>query len=551
MILDFAAEYAVQLTLILVSISVIVAFRYRILYTEYTYDDQRPDNWDKNISLGDYIEGLLANPRTRKKKLREYLVNDIYLTEIGGETISLKKMKPATTIFRIFIRAVSRFSLWFRHIEVLRPNDAFDFYTTEETKRFIENKTIFFEQNHVQVLIRTRDPNFNNLNEKLMDAILRNIPECEAKAVEISNERRLEVFEKIAKSVVQFLRGAGYLYTRKLVTKETNWDNAMFFWTVVAIGLNLDPVLFPVRIHLTQTSSSFTFPIPKPDLVIFEYRTNAFITVEQNAKSQLRVAKEKIKNARAKVQARLKKASSQPDSFERTDKLIESLAEENIVDALPPEAFARDSDIAQVFLKSIKTLIGLSINAALKHPLIITCNKFIKVSSKKNLSDFYTPLQRQITAMKLGLTPSHFDQNPGFEEFAKQTHLHRYLFVQGHELEVDSSNRILVMFEGRVLPWEEVLPKLQFENLSGVFSGQYSKEGFVNYGVYDWTEFEPFYIEKQLPPPWGDRYLCEVCSWIIDKPRIKGDHTFLRLKTPKGEWYSVGQYEPLKVGLPC
>lgn len=56
----------------------------------------------------------------------------------------------------------------------------------------------------------------------------------------------------------------------------------------------------------------------------------------------------------------------------------------------------------------------------------------------------------------------------------------------------------------------------------------------------------PFKHEPQLPPPWGNRYICEIVSWIIDSPRINGDHSFLRFKTPQGEWYSVGQYMPIK-----
>lgn len=77
--------------------------------------------------------------------------------------------------------------------------------------------------------------------------------------------------------------------------------------------------------------------------------------------------------------------------------------------------------------------------------------------------------------------------------------------------------------------------------------GQYSKNGLVSNNVYDWSMLEPFYVESSTPPPWGDRYLFEICSWIVNRPRLIGDHTFIRLKTPQGEWYSVGQYRPQKV----
>jgi hypothetical protein len=84
---------------------------------------------------------------------------------------------------------------------------------------------------------------------------------------------------------------------------------------------------------------------------------------------------------------------------------------------------------------------------------------------------------------------------------------------------------------------------------TGVMLGQYNYLGLIDRGVYDWEVLTPFYIEPQSPPPWGNRYLFEFCSWIIDRPRMMGDHTYIRLKTPQGEWYSVGQYRPQKVSL--
>ena len=83
----------------------------------------------------------------------------------------------------------------------------------------------------------------------------------------------------------------------------------------------------------------------------------------------------------------------------------------------------------------------------------------------------------------------------------------------------------------------------------GTFTGQYGRDGLVDAGLYDWTELPVFYTEPTLPPPWGERYLFEICSFIVDRPRLTGDHTFVRLKTPRGEWYSAGQYRPHKMGF--
>ena len=80
-------------------------------------------------------------------------------------------------------------------------------------------------------------------------------------------------------------------------------------------------------------------------------------------------------------------------------------------------------------------------------------------------------------------------------------------------------------------------------------SGQYSRLGLIDEGLYDWTILEPFLFA--LPPgvtndplnpsnglsvsikhDWGQRYILEVCSWIIEEPRLGGDHIWIRLKTP-------------------
>ncbi|RUS30906.1 hypothetical protein BC938DRAFT_478787 [Jimgerdemannia flammicorona] len=41
----------------------------------------------------------------------------------------------------------------------------------------------------------------------------------------------------------------------------------------------------------------------------------------------------------------------------------------------------------------------------------------------------------------------------------------------------------------------------------------------------------------------------DICSWVIDEPRMGGDHVCIRINTPRGKWYSVGQYRPQKMGF--
>ena len=80
-------------------------------------------------------------------------------------------------------------------------------------------------------------------------------------------------------------------------------------------------------------------------------------------------------------------------------------------------------------------------------------------------------------------------------------------------------------------------------------TGQYTRIGIVDEGMYEWTTLEPFL--HALPPgvesdpdnpstglpvslrhDWGNRYILELCSWIIEEPRLGGDHLWIRLKTP-------------------
>ncbi len=62
--------------------------------------------------------------------------------------------------------------------------------------------------------------------------------------------------------------------------------------------------------------------------------------------------------------------------------------------------------------------------------------------------------------------------------------------------------------------------------------------------MFQWKELHPF---KVIPnPPWGNRYIFEMCATCGEKPRIIGDHSWLRLKTPKGEIFSIGIYRPDK-----
>ncbi|RKP27601.1 hypothetical protein SYNPS1DRAFT_20910 [Syncephalis pseudoplumigaleata] len=165
----------------------------------------------------------------------------------------------------------------------------------------------------------------------------------------------------------------------------------------------------------------------------------------------------------------------------------------------------------------------------------------------KNAKDDCTAVLRRVLLATIDI----LDANPGFEELAAKNHLHRYLFVQKHELTTNAAGTLVLLRDGTPRLWPDIRNEIRVDPSTGVMLGQYNYEGFIERGVYDWDVLTPFYVEPQLPPPWGDRYLFEFCSWIVDRPRMMGDHTFIRLKTPQGEWYSMGFHEqfvfPMKI----
>ena len=137
--------------------------------------------------------------------------------------------------------------------------------------------------------------------------------------------------------------------------------------------------------------------------------------------------------------------------------------------------------------------------------------------------------------------------------------------MYNHALKTEEPDRILILFEGAYSEWSTVEKRVERASTDQcIMSGQYSARGLVNVGLDEWKTLEPF---LRLPPPeatadpqnlstglpplqqhdWGDRYLLEFCSWIIDKPRLSGDHLWIRLKTPNGQVYSHGQYRESKL----
>jgi len=169
---------------------------------------------------------------------------------------------------------------------------------------------------------------------------------------------------------------------------------------------------------------------------------------------------------------------------------------------------------------------------------------------KKNSNDtsHFTLLKREFLALKLGIHSDSFDQNQGFEQFARENHLDHYLLHYGHKLEVDENKTIFLRSNGQHRPWSDIQKEiLQYEAsaTSPSLPWLYGPNGVQQKDMYNWTILEPYKCEEH--PSWGNRYIFEFCVCCSeDKPHFIGDHSWVRLKTPEGAMYSAGLYRPEK-----
>jgi hypothetical protein len=156
-------------------------------------------------------------------------------------------------------------------------------------------------------------------------------------------------------------------------------------------------------------------------------------------------------------------------------------------------------------------------------------------------------LKRELLAVKLKIEASVFDSNLGFEQFAQENHLDRYLLHYGHTIKVDEHNKIFLRLEGSQQPWDTIKSKIsQKPSPKAVPSLPwiYGQHGIQQKDMYNWERVEPYKWED--PSLWNNQYIFEFCVCCGDRPHFVGDHSWFRLKTPEGAVYSVGLYRPQK-----
>lgn len=208
--------------------------------------------------------------------------------------------------------------------------------------------------------------------------------------------------------------------------------------------------------------------------------------------------------------------------------------------------------IAKALNQEIRSLPRMEIKAALKNDSLKIARKFLRSLNSSLFSEPHVKdCCRQLLAAKLGIETGAFSHNPGFEEFASNCHLERYLAEYNHEVRVDpKSKQISLMFEGRYQPWRiiservERLPtpeKNHPDNPRQMWL--YGQLGIQKQDMYAWDKLTPY---KIVEPTWGNRYLFEFTVCCNPSFGLEGDHSWLELKTPSGEIYSVGLYRPGK-----
>lgn len=159
-------------------------------------------------------------------------------------------------------------------------------------------------------------------------------------------------------------------------------------------------------------------------------------------------------------------------------------------------------------------------------------------------------LKNEVTAAKLGITSAILDKNPGLQRFAEKTYIERYIMHYGHEIMVNPDTlEVSILMGGIYQPWSRVYAEIQSwvpttQKMNQVWV--YGEDGLQNKNMYDWSELLPY--KKGNSADWNCQYVFEFCTCQNPDSVYSGNHSWIRLKTPEGDIYSVGLYAPNKGG---
>ncbi len=210
--------------------------------------------------------------------------------------------------------------------------------------------------------------------------------------------------------------------------------------------------------------------------------------------------------------------------------------------------------IAKGLFETLGKVPQLPLKDAMKHPALSASRKFLRgIDFSKEQPLMVNACSRQLLAAKLGLSLKIFLKNPGFEQFAFKSHLERYLMDYNHEIRVNPDTlEISLLCEGVYTTWPKIEVNLaRWQQASNDvpeyprLTWSYGTQGVQRKDLYAWSRLEPYKVLETHD--WGNRYLFEFCACCGDSVQLNGDHSWLELKTPQGEIYSVGLYRPGKM----
>lgn len=205
--------------------------------------------------------------------------------------------------------------------------------------------------------------------------------------------------------------------------------------------------------------------------------------------------------------------------------------------------------IAAILAKTLSEQPRMDMKAVENNFQANATRQFLRSLRKQTLADpRIEECRRQYLATKLGINSQVFDANPGFQSYAYDSYLERYLMGYGHALKIDQqSKKLEIMIDGTYKPWHEAYAKFQALPASKGTPKQswlYGPKGVQKEDMYNWKELKPYM--QGNPAEWGNQYIFEFCACCSTSPRFTGDHSWIRLKTPSGDIYSVGLYRPGK-----
>ncbi|MEI8364920.1 MAG: hypothetical protein WCF65_00745 [Parachlamydiaceae bacterium] len=212
----------------------------------------------------------------------------------------------------------------------------------------------------------------------------------------------------------------------------------------------------------------------------------------------------------------------------------------------------RHSRLAGVVARILSVQPRLTLEAANNDRTLSVGRRLLK---HMNVRKYKTPemesLKKQIMATKLGIHPEILDRNPGLQQFVEKSHIERYLLHYGHPLTVNASTgEVSFLKDKQMTPWSQISAEMKTWKPFTQPQRQhwiYGQDGVQHENMYEWTELKPF--KKEDPAAWNHKYVFEVCACYNPESTLTGNHSWIRLKTPSGDVYSIGLYHRSKANF--